>query len=494
MKRSLIVIACFACALLPSLKAASAKETVKKPNILFLFVDDMGIGDLGCYNPNSKIPTPNIDQLAREGMRFSNAYVAAAVCVPSRYGLLTGRYPSRRKSLKWQVEPLIENDQMTLASLLKENDYHTGMVGKWHLGFEGGTKHPENPLVGGPVDRGFDSFFGQHGSLDQAPYFYIKNQSPTQQPTKTTPDTQEEAGKFSIIYQGRFWRKGKIAPDFVHEEVLDRYGDEACKFLNSQNNSKKPFFLYLALTAPHGPWLPGKEYRGKTDAGPLGDFVLHVDSVVGRVLNALHESGLEDDTLVFLTSDNGPLWFEPDVKRWKHDSSGGFRGRKGDVWEGGIRMPFIAKWPNRIPKNSISKEVVGTVDMLATFADIVDANLPNDAGPDSFSILPALLDSKLKKPIRESIILQSGNAKFKAVRKGPWKLIPFQGGGGFLPADGKRKGKKRNVKPDPNLPAGQLYNLEDDPAETNNLYAEKPELVKELMTILDEYRSSTQTR
>lgn len=471
-------------ALPPALRAEErpgAAADLDRPNVVVIFADDLGYGDLASYNDQSKIPTPRLDRLAAEGVRFTNAYSGAAVCVPSRYCLLTGQYPFRGHPLKWTQQPTIPEGQWTLASLLQQRGYRTACIGKWHCGFEGGVSDPAR-LAGGPRDRGFDQFFGQHGSLDQPPYFFIRDRRAVEPPTLEIPESHEEG--LSIIYQGRFWRAGKIAPNFKHEEVLETYAEEAIRFLRAQRgqtaSTAKPFFLYLALTAPHGPWLPAERFRGKSKAGPLGDFVAHVDDVAGRVLDALAESGHARDTLVLFSSDNGPLWFEPDVHRYGHDSSGGLRGRKGDIWEGGIRMPLLARWPGRIPAGKSCAAIVGLVDVMATLADVVQQPLPPEAGRDSVSFLSVLRNPAAASP-RSEILLQSLGPDDLAVRKGPWKLIPWQGSGGFL-----TKPKRR--PPAPGEPPGQLYHLEHDAGETMNRYLEQPQLVQELTDLLNKLK------
>lgn len=457
------------------------------PNIVLILADDLGYGDVGCYNPRSKIPTPHLDRLAAQGIRFTDAYAAAAVCVPSRYSLLTGRYPFRGAPLRWTTHPTIDERTPTIASLLQEAGYSTACVGKWHCGFEGGVERQDRPLSGGPLDRGFDFFFGQHGSLDQPPYFYIRNRSAVQPATHEIAESQEEG--LSSVYQGHFWRAGKIAPNFRHEEVLERYTDEAIEFLkrHQQTAPRKPFFLYFALTAPHGPWLPGPDFRGRTEAGPLGDFVLQVDSVVGRVLAVLDQQGAHNNTLVVFSSDNGPLWFPPDVERYRHDSSGGLRGRKGDIWEGGIRMPLIARWPGKIRAGSTSHHVAGLVDLPATLASVAQVSLPENAAADSYNLLPAFKAAVGEQPIRPAIVLQSLGPQDLAIRQGPWKLIPWLGSGGFL-----TQPKRRD--PAVGEPAGQLYHLARDPAEQHNVYAEEPEIVAQLSRLLERYRRADNTR
>ncbi len=451
----------------------------ERPNILFIMADDMGYGDPGCYNPESEIPTPNIDRLAREGMRFTDAHAPGAVCVPSRYGLLTGRYPFRMT--REPGESLIIPDRMTLGTLLQQHGYHTGCVGKWHLGFDGGTRLDRDfskPMRGGPVDRGFDYYFGIPASLDIPPYYYIENDRVVEPPSDHIGANYSEG--WSPI-QGAFWREGGIAPGFTHREVLPRFADKATAFLeqHSQNTPDQPFFLYLALAAPHTPWLPGEKYEDSSGAGMYGDFVVHVDAAIGRVLNTLEELGLEQNTLVVFTSDNGPVWYDDDVQEFRHDSAGMLRGMKGDIWEAGHRMPFIARWPGRIRPGSESAETICLTDMLATFAGILGERLPPEAGADSYNILPVLLEEEYEKPLREATVFYSSR-RFFAIRQGKWKLIPHRGSGGFS--------EPREFEPGPGEPEGQLYDMETDPGETTNLYQDRPEVVKRLSSLLERSR------
>ncbi|MEX0669170.1 MAG: sulfatase-like hydrolase/transferase, partial [Pirellulales bacterium] len=299
--------------------------------------------------------------------------------------------------------------------------------------------------------------------------FYIRQDRCVAAPTRTIEDSVE-SGLTSRV-QGRFWRAGKSAPDFRHEDVLDQLTDEAVVFLrrHRRQSPDKPFFMYFSLTAPHAPWVPGDRFRDRSPIGAYGDFLTHTDHAIGRVLKTLDELRLAgQETLVIVTSDNGPLWFEPDIERHGHRAAHVFRGLKGDIWEGGIRMPFIARWPERIPARSTSDEVVGLVDCLAMFAAIVGEELPDDAGEDSVDILPALLGRKLDRPLREALLLQSNRGDRIAIRQGPWKLIPWLGSGGFL-------NPPAFVEPEEGGPIGQLYHLDDDPAEHHNLYQKHPE-------------------
>jgi arylsulfatase A len=454
----------------PSLLAGPASP---HPHIILLYVDDIGYGDPACYNPDSKIPTPHIDSLARDGMRFTDAHAAGALCHPSRYGLLTGRYPLRTDVSVWPDQPLIEEGQTTLASLLQSQGYHTVMVGKWHLGFAEDGYH--QALPGGPVDRGFDEFFGIRASTDIPPYFYIRGDRATAPPSGTIPASSTQG--WSPI-QGAFWRAGGIAPDLKLEEVLPRFTGESIAAIRSHAASRpgRPLFLYHALPAPHTPWLPTTPFIGTSQAGLYGDFMAMVDHELGRVLQALEEAGMAGQSLVIFTGDNGPVWYPDDVRRFGHSSVGPLRGMKGDAWEGGHRMPFIVRWPDKIEPGSVSHQLISQTDLLATFADLTDAKLPPGAGEDSFSILPVWLgEQPPNAPIRPSVVI-SGLGETHSIRSGPWKLIEGLGSRGFS--------KPTNVKPTPGGPTGQLYHLGDDPAETDNLWLEQPELRDRLLAEL----------
>ncbi len=462
---------------LVALQGAAVPNPTNKPNILILLVDDMGYGDPGCYNLKSKIATPHLDRLAREGMRFTDAHAPGPLCHPSRYGLMTGRYPFRTDITRWPTQPLVEKGQMTLASLLREQGYHTAMVGKWHLGFhENGY---DQPLWGGPVDCGFDSFFGTRASTDISPYFYIRGHRAVMPPTNHIAEHHSDGWAAT---QGEFWRGGGIAPDLKLDDVLPRLTDEACTLIETHAGRKAearpPLLLYLALTAPHTPWLPAPDFAGKSGAGMYGDFVMMVDAQIGRVLAALDEADMTRDTLLIFTSDNGPMWLPADVQRFGHDAVGGLRGMKGDVWEGGHRMPFIVRWPRRVKAGTVSDQTICFTDLLATFADVCGVKLPADAGPDSFSFLPVLEGRQSEdEPVRGPTVMQAGSSSAMMIRAGEWKLINQLGSGGFS--------RPAFIKPKSGEPEGQLYNLRNDRAETNNLYLKQPEIVARLQAELD---------
>ncbi len=491
MKTTFITIAIFAFVLLASSNAAGQNDdgaaSKQFPNVLIILVDDMGYGDPGCFNSKSKIPTPHINSLAKQGMRFTDAHAPGPLCHLSRYGLMTGRFPFRAKVGKWGKQPVIDANQATVATMLKTQGYRTAMVGKWHLGFR--ELGYDKPLRGGPVDVGFESFFGIRASTDIPPYFYIRNRDAVEPPTK--PIAANRSTGWSPI-QGAFWRAGKIAPNMKLADVLPRFTDEAISVIknhqkqNSKSDKKLPLFLYLAYPAPHTPWLPSAEYLNKSKAGMYGDFTVMVDAMIGRVLKALKDANMQNDTLVIFSSDNGPVWYEKDVQKFGHDSSGGLRGMKADAWEGGHRMPFVVRWPDRVSAGSQSSQTICFTDIFATLASITGYRLKDKDAPDSFDFSHILLGRKVEKPIvRPPLVIRSG-AGLMTVRDGDWKLIAGLGSGGFS--------RPSKIKPGKNSPAGQLYHLKNDPAESKNLYKQRPEIVEKMLKILAATRQSEKTR
>jgi len=481
--------------ILPGCMGASglpAEDTLaKKPNIIFIMADDMGYGDLGCYNKNSKIPTPNMDALAADGIRFTDAHSPSAVCTPTRYGVLTGRYCWRsrlkRGVLNGYSPALIDTQRMTVASLLKEQGYATACIGKWHLGL-GSDKRADfsKALVPGPNDLGFDYFYGIPASLDMPPYCYVENDRVVDEPTLTI-----EAGKSN---EDGWWRKGAISPGFKHVEVLPHLTKKAVDYIGGHviKSPDKPFFMYFPLPAPHCPIAPADFVRGRSRAGGYGDFVVEVDWTVGQVVRALQRNGLADNTLIMVTSDNGsPGRTKLDrahssiVKLYDHHPSGELRGIKADVWDGGHREPFVARWPGKIPAGTVSDELVCLTDLMATCAAIVGAKMPDDAGEDSYNILPALFDQKRSEPIREAVVHHSLSGVF-CIRQGKWKLILGRGSGGFS--------RPKSIKPKPGEPEGQLYNMEEDLAESRNLWNENPEIVERLTNLLEKYEEQGHSR
>lgn len=451
------------------------------PNFVYILADDMGYGDLSCLNPNSKIHTVHLDALAADGMIFQNAHSSSAVCTPSRYSLLTGRYNWRsrlKQGVLWGYSaPLIEPDRMTVPSLLRSLGYATGCVGKWHLGWTWAQNRttPEQvdfskPIQNGPLSAGFDYFFGISASLDMPPYVYVENDRPTAVPEQTVPARDGKA----------FWREGPVAPDFRFEEVLDRFTEKACEWIAQQTERKRPFFLYFPLSAPHTPILPAPRFQGKSGTNEYGDFCLHVDDVVGRIAALLNHLGIAENTLIAFAADNGcsPMADFAELARIGHHPSYVFRGHKADIYEGGHRIPFLVRWPARIPSGSVCRETVCLSDLLATCADLLKVSLPPNAGEDSLSLLPLWEKTPSLRPIREATVHHSVDGSF-AIRKGRWKLELCPGSGGWS-----------HPRPGPEcegLPSVQLYDLEADVGERRNLQAEHPEIVGELTTLMTRY-------
>jgi arylsulfatase A-like enzyme len=464
--------------------AARGGERTRPPNIVVILADDMGYGDPRCYNKDSKIPTPHMDRLAAQGMRFTDAHTPSSVCTPTRYGLLTGRYCWRTKLtrgvLLGYAPLLIERDRMTVASLLKQQGYTTACIGKWHLGLGDQEKADfSKPLRPGPNSVGFDYSFIIPASLDFPPYCFVENERATEAPTATiaASKSRREGG-------GGFWRGGAIAPSFKHIDVLPTLTDKAVGFIQKQGR-EKPFLLYFAMNAPHTPWLPTSAFRGKSRADYYGDYVVEVDAMVGRTLAELDKAGLAESTLVILTSDNGAHWLPSDIQKWGHRANGRLRGQKADIWEGGHRVPFIARWPGHVRPGAVSDELICLTDLLATTAAVVGAALPPDAGEDSFNILPTLRGEKRTTPVRPAIVHHSGDGTF-AIRQGSWKLALALGSHGFS--------SPRDVKPQPNGPRGQLYDLAKDPGEKNNLWLQEPKVVARLTALLEKYKKDGRSR
>jgi arylsulfatase A len=465
-----------------------------RPNIVILLVDDLGIGDPGCYNPASKIHTPSIDRVAREGMRFTDVHSPSSVCSPTRYAILTGRYAwrGRLKSgvLNGYSRTLIEAGRPTIASLLTGRGYATAGFGKWHLGFQTfDPRHDERdqpvdykqPLRPGPLTVGFDEFFGIPASLDMPPYVFVENDRPTE-----LPNTNVGASGDAKYARGPFWRAGAAAPSFRHTDVLPRLTERAVAFLDRHAKSHKesPFFLYLALSGPHTPYLPSAQFRGKSGAGDYGDFVETVDASVGAVLSALDRNGLAENTFLIFASDNGARWTPEEIAQFGHRSNLNNRGQKSDVYDGGHRIPFIIRWPGHVRPGTTSEQLGCLVDLAATCAGVARVRLPHDAAEDSFDLRPALLE-QASRPIRDAVVHHSGSGLF-AIRSGDWKLVTGLGSGGFS--------RPVRVEPHPGAPDVQLYNLKSDRDEQTNVAAGHPEIVRSLRAKLDLIQQAGRSR
>jgi arylsulfatase A len=456
-----------------------AKEH-KNPNIIFILADDLGYGDVSALNENSKITTANLDRLAGQGVVFTDAHSSSAVCTPTRYGILTGRY-NWRSTLKNGVlmgysSALIPRERKTVAALLKSENYQTACIGKWHLGWEWNNIEKgkdsidySKPIKYGPTTLGFDYFYGISGSLDMDPYVYVENDMPTALPDRIT---QSKGMKM--------WRKGPTASDFDHEQTLPNLINRAEKYIAEKSKDNKPFFLYLALPAPHTPILPIKEFQGKSGLNPYGDFVLMVDAMVGKVMAAMDKAGISENTILVFTSDNGcsPMANFGELKGKGHNPSYIYRGHKADLFDGGHHIPCIVRWPAKVKPHK-AEQTICLTDFFATFSAVTNYQLKASEGEDSYNLLPLLLQSRPKDEIREATVHHSIEGAF-TIRKGDWKLLFSRGSGGW-------SSPKQNEKNYQSLPPFQLYNMKSDPGESKNLYSQFPEVVSELRALMMKY-------
>jgi arylsulfatase A-like enzyme len=483
---------------------AALGQPRRKPNVVVILADDLGYGDLGCYGA-SKIPTPNLDRLAQQGVRFTNAYTPSSVCSPTRYGLMTGRY-CWRTSLQRQVlnpgSPLhIETSRLTLSSLFKKHGYASAAIGKWHLGYgKPPTVDWNQPLRPGPLELGFDYHFGvpsNHGDITRA---YVRNDAVIGRAAGVPYAPGTPAKPPSGLSEPR-----------VDDRVNVTLAGEAVRFLE---RSKQPFFLYFTPVAVHNPVTPNKRFRGKAAAGLYGDYVTELDWAVGEVLSTLDRLKALDNTLVLFSSDNGgvvlpyggggggelsrdfPLNLEDDTggavsKHYRraqveaseagHRTVGSLRGRKHSIYEGGFRVPYIVRWPGQASAGTTSAEVVSLVDTLATCAGILGEPLPRNAAEDSYNILPAILGHKIEKPIREATVLHNAEGVF-AIRQGSWKMIEERTWDEALPSPWRAEA------------VNQLYNLATDPQEKTNVWEQNTEVAARLKALLRKYREQGYSR
>jgi len=485
-------------------------SAAEKPNILFILADDLGYGDVGCYNPESKIPTPHIDKLAGEGMRFTDAHSPSTVCTPTRYSIMTGRM-AFRTSFKGVFSGIggpcmIEEERLTLPGMLKEKGYATAMFGKWHIGLTFSDKDGKRVSARGnegvnqvdfsraipdaPIHRGFDQFYGTAccPTTDWL-YAYIDGDRIPVPPTQILDKTDLPKHPYSRDNRG-----GMIAPNFDLEEVDLVFLEKSQEFLKShvKEKPKQPFFLFHSMQAVHLPSFPADQFKGKTKSGPHGDFLFQMDWIVGELMKTLDELKVADNTIVIFASDNGPE--VPTViamrRDHNHDGSRPWRGVKRDQWEGGHRTPFIVKWPGKVKPGTVSDQITSLTDIFATCAAITGSELPNDAAEDSYNILPVLDGTQGDKQVRPYNLQQTWTLQM-SVRRGDWKLLDHKGSGGSnYDKDGEWGLKQYAIADnDPDAP-GQLYNLAEDPGETNNLYSKHPKIVAELKAILEESKKS----
>jgi arylsulfatase A-like enzyme len=471
-------------------------RAIEKPNIVLIYADDLGYGEVSAYNPaRNKVPTPRIDHLAAQGMRFTDAHSSSAVCSPSRYTMLTGRYHWRSRLQQgivglWE-KPLIAEDRLTLGGMLRGHGYQTAITGKWHLGWDwnlsktqiaqmsASNKNVVSPtqeqlalwsqlfardIRGGPVDRGFDRYFGTDVP-NWPPFCFIENRRTLGMPNEFLPASQ--------FLNNLASQQGPALKNWSLEPILPAITQRACDWIGEFAKSGKPFFLYFPMTAPHTPIAPTAEWRGKSGLGAYADFVLQTDAAIGRVLDALEQAGVVDNTLVILTSDNGNASYAggKDLEKSGHYPSGPLRGYKFDAWEGGHRVPFIVRWPKLVKAGSVCSHLIQQSDLMATFADILQLPLPDNAAEDSISFLSLLKGGS--KPSRD-IGISCSAAGVPALRSGSWKFIPANPGRGNA---GKNTTKGDQV--------AHLYHLEEDLGETKNLATAMPDKVKEMKALLE---------
>ena len=485
------------------LAMASALSAAPKPNFVFILCDDLGYGDVKANNENGKIATPHMDRMAQQGMRFTDAHSSSAVCSPTRYGVMTGRYNWRSRlqsGVLGGLSPrLIEPGRMTVASMLKQQGYGTAMVGKWHLGMDW-VKLPgkdvselaiekseqvdsvdySKPILNSPTAVGFDYYFGISASLDMVPYCFIENDHVTANPTEKVKLVMNAGGKKG------FTRGGPGAPGFTGEAVLPTLTQKAVAIIQEKAKHKdQPFFLYLPLNSPHTPILPTKEWEGRSGISLYADFVMETDDAIGQVIKALEDCGVAENTVVICTSDNGcsPSADFPTLLKAGHNPSYVFRGTKADIFDGGHRVPFIVKWPAVVKGGTHCDQTVCLLDFMATAADIIGFKLPDNAAEDSVSLLP-LLKGAVDKPVHEAVVHHSINGSF-SIRQGHWKLELCPDSGGW--SDPKPGAHKKGKGMGAGLPPIQLYDLNDDVGEQNNVQAEHPEVVAKLTALLEKY-------
>lgn len=484
----------------------------KPPNILLILADDLGYGDVQCFNGQSQIPTPNLNRLSATGMKFTDAHSPSTVCTPTRYSILTGRMAFRlgfRGVFDGVGGPcLITADRLTLPGMLKQHGYRTAMFGKWHVGLtaldHNGNPINQNgleavrridysrPIADAPIHRGFDLFFGTAScpTTDWL-YAFIDGDRIPVPPTQLLDRSTLPEHPWSFDN-----RRGLVAPDFDLEEVDMVFLDKSLTFLkdHATQHRDEPFFLFHSMQAVHLPSFPGNDFKGKTASGPHGDFIFECDHIVGKLVAALQEHHLADNTLILFTSDNGPevgtvLAMRED---YQHDGAHPWRGMKRDQWEGGHRVPTIFNWPGRIEPGSTCDETFCLTDIMATCASIVGAELPENVAEDSFDFLPVLESEELSTPIRPYCLHQTISLAL-AIRKGKWKYLDHQGSGGNNYDRNPKLKQYELAEHSPGTP-GQLYNLEVDPGETQNLYFDQPDVVRELKLLLEDAKASGRSR
>ena len=488
MKRKTTTLLAVLLMALPSLRAAE-----QLPNVIILYADDMGVGDVSYGDENTPIQTPNIDRLAADGMIFTDGHSSSGICTPSRFAMLTGQHHWRRFHgiVGAFGGTVFEDGEYTIGGMFQSKGYRTACFGKWHLGWDfdairkPGAK-PNDPKAesydwtkrfpGGPLERGFDHYFGD-GTINFPPYCWIEGDRFVTIPTKPVIKSEPLAGAGSF-------RPGPMAESWNPYDILPTITDKTVEWISKQS-TEQPFFAYLAFNSPHYPIVPNKEFHGKSKAGYYGDFVVETDAQVGKVLDILEEKGLAENTIVIFSADNGPEnhAFER-LEKFGQWSSGKFRGVKRDIYEGGHRVPFIVRWPGKVKSGSVSDEVVSQVDLAATFAAIVDYPLKKDEAIDSYNLLPVLHGEDYERPLRTATVQNTSAGKF-ALRQGDWVLID-------APSGASKKESQAyldhfSLTAWPKDSPGLLFNLKEDPRQSKNLYAENPEKVESMRSLLKRY-------
>jgi arylsulfatase A len=479
--------------------ACSAPQTkTKAPNVIYILADDLGFGDLSIYNNTSKIKTPHLDRLAREGMRFTDMHTTSSVCTPTRYSVLTGEYAWRtalKKGVLWSYGPLmIPDEKETVAKLFQRNHYQTAVIGKWHLGLDWQLKipHRENQVIKnewglvtdykeeiinfsknptkGPKNVGFDYSFIIPASLDIPPYVYLENEKIT-----AKVNAQTEGSNMDGDRDYDFWRPGPVAEDFEFYQVLPTFITKAKAYIDGVKDSKQPFFLYLPLPAPHTPWVPTADYKGQSDAGMYGEFVQMVDAQIGQLLMHLEAQGISEETMIVFTSDNGPYWKPHHIEKYNHKAAAHLRGMKGDIYDAGHRVPFIVKWPGKVKAGSVEQQPHSLADFYATAAELLGTTAKTT---DSYSILDVLLEQHSKEVV-SPVVHHSSRGHF-ALRVGDWKMIEKRGSGGFSPP--------ATASTPPGQTEERLYLMSEDPSETTDLSWQYPEILNLMKRQLDSIR------
>lgn len=507
-----ILIFSFLISLFNSAYSAPSTQVGSRPNILLILADDLGYGDLACYNPKSKIPTPHLDKLALQGMRFTDAHSPATVCTPTRYSLMTGElcFRTGKSPVFTGVGGpcLIRDAQLTLPEMLKEAGYATAMFGKWHIGLtffdkEGQPIHHNGlegvrridyskPMKGGPLDHGFQQFFGT-AACPTTDFFYAYIDGDR---VPNPPSVMIDKSRYPKNAYTRDFRDGLASDDFDASEVDMVFLEKSRTFLREHTKSKpdQPFFLFHSMQAVHLPSIPAEAFRGKTGSGPHGDFIHQMDWVVGELMRELETLGVAENTLVIFCSDNGPE--VPTVldmrKTYKHDGARPWRGVKRDAWEGGHRTPLIVRWPARVAAGKVSDQLISLTDFFATAAAIINRDLPMDVAVDSYNMLPVLEGDSIDGMLRPYMLQQTHWEQALSIRVGQWKYLDHKGSGGN---DYHRQNAEWSMKPYqlpetvPDAP-GQLYHLGIDPREATNLYFKNPEITKQLKDLLDKVVNS----